>query len=293
MNINFELYKVFYFVAKHRSFSEAAKHLYISQSAVSQAIRQLEDMLVCRLFIRTTKQVSLTVEGEQLYQHIEQAFNLIKTGERSLQEIQELKAGEVKIAASDTICKYYLLPYFRHFSQLYPQIKIRVTNRTSPVCIDLVKKGEVDIGVVNIPTSGNIDSSLAVTKENYLHDVFIAGQAFSQLQDKKIPLARLAELPLILLEKNSVSRLFFDALMNKHHLTIAPEFELGSIDLLIDMAKIGMGIGFVPQEYVDFSSGDLFTLHTSLTVPARTLGVVTSKSIPLPLAAQKFVDLLE
>jgi DNA-binding transcriptional LysR family regulator len=140
MDISFELYKVFYYVAKTLSFSEASGKLFISQSAVSQSIRLLEEKLSCSLFNRSTKQVKLTQEGEILFKHIEQAFHFIKSGERSVQEIHGLLHGEIRIGASDTICKYYLLPYFKKFNQLYPQIKISITNRTSPICIDLLKK---------------------------------------------------------------------------------------------------------------------------------------------------------
>lgn len=296
MEINYELYKVFYFVAKNLSFSEASQELRISQSAVSQSIKVLETTLKCRLFIRSTKQVRLTPEGDLLFQHIEQAFNLIFAGERNLQEMQTLKQGEIRIGASDTICKYHLLPYFQRFHRLYPEIKIKVTNRTSPVCIDLVKKGTVDISIVNIPHEGNSGSkNLHFTALQTIQDVFVAGNAFAHLKNRKITLAELTHYPLLLLEQNSVTRCYFEDLIRQHRVRLTPEFELGSIDLIIDLVKIGLGASFIAKEYVanEIAAGELFQLDVDIPVTTRYWGVATIANIPLPRAAKKFIELLQ
>ena len=129
MDINYELYKVFYHVASTLSFSEASKQLFISQSAVSQSIKVLEKKLNQTLFIRSTKRVQLTPEGEILLKHIEPAMNLIKKGENQLLEANTLNGGQLRIGASDTICRYFLVPFLSHFHSLYPNIHIKVTNR--------------------------------------------------------------------------------------------------------------------------------------------------------------------
>lgn len=296
METNYELYKVFYFVAKHLSFSEASLELRISQSAVSQSIKVLESTLKCRLFIRSTKQVRLTPEGDLLFQHIEQAFNLIFAGERNLQEMQDLKQGEIRIGASDTICKYHLLPYFQQFHRLYPEIKIKVTNRTSPVCIDLVKKGSVDISIVNIPREGSEGGkNLQFTALQTIQDIFVAGKAFAHLKNQKITLAELSHYPLLLLERNSVTRNYFEDLIHRHNVRLTPEFELGSIDLLVDLVKIGLGISFIAKEYVthDIDCGELFQLDVDIPVTTRYWGVATMATIPVPRAAKKFIELLQ
>lgn len=296
METNFELYKVFYYVAKHLSFSEASIELRISQSAVSQSIKSLEETLHCRLFIRSTKQVRLSQEGDLLFQHIEQAFNLIGSGERSLKELQALKQGEMHIGASDTICKYHLLPYFQQFNQLYPEIKIKVSNRTSPVCIDLVKKGAVDLSVVNLPREGHEwNKNLQVTSLQTIQDVFVAGPAFAALSGRKVSLTELEAYPLLLLERNSVTRDYFEELVHKNKVRLNPEFEVGSIDLLVDLVKIGLGISFIAKEYVSsqLASGQLFIVDVSAAIPSRDLGIVTSANVPVPRAAKKFIELLQ
>lgn len=293
MDVSFELYKVFYFVARSLSFSEASAGLYISQSAVSQSIRLLEEKMQCRLFNRNTKKVKLTPEGEILFKHVEQAFNFIKAAERSIDELHSLKQGEVRIGASDTICKYYLLPYIKKFNRLYPQINIRVTNRTSPVCMELLRNGSVDVSVVNIPEKG-IDKNMQVKKIRTIQDVFIAGNSFARLKDKEIPLKELEKYPLLMLEKNTTTRNFIDAFLEKKGVHITPEIELGSVDLLIELAKIGLGISFVVRDYVEkeLAGRGLFVLNIKEELPRRLLGIVTNSSVPVPAAAQKFIELL-
>ncbi|QZY55708.1 LysR family transcriptional regulator [Crassaminicella profunda] len=294
MNINFELYKVFYYVAKYLSFSKAAHKLYISQSAVSQSIKLLEEKLNTKLFIRHTKQVKLTSEGKLLFKHIEQAFNFIKSGERSIGEIHSLEKGEVKIGASDTICKYYLLPYFKKFHEMYPEIKIHVTNRPSPVCAELFKKGSVDISVINLPFQKTY-KDLSYTEIKKAQDVFIVGEKFKFLQEKKLPLKELENYPFLSLQKNSTTRDFFEDFMKKHHVNISPEFELGSIDLLIELTKIGLGVSFVMMDTIKeaLDKKEIFILNIKEKTPKRSIGVLTHKKIPLSIAAQKFINLLQ
>ena len=154
MDINYELYKVFYHVAATLSFSEASKQLFISQSAVSQSIKVLEKKLNQTLFIRSTKKVQLTPEGEILLKHVEPAINLIQKGENQLLEANTLNGGQLRIGASDTICRYYLIPYLNRFHKAYPNVHIKVTNQTSIECAHLLENGQVDFIITNYPNSG-------------------------------------------------------------------------------------------------------------------------------------------
>jgi len=293
MDINFELYKVFYYVAKYLSFSAAANELYISQSAVSQAIKLLEEKLNTKLFLRSTKQVQLSESGLLLFPHVEQAFHLFKTGERSLSELYTLEQGELKIGASDTICKYYLLPYFKQFNQLYPKIKLNVTNRPSPVCVDLLKKGLVDISVVNLAPEKSYPK-MTISKCKMLHDVFFASPAFSHLQGSLLTLDEVAALPILTLEKNTTTRTFLDALFAQNNILFQPEIQLGSVDLMIELTKIGLGISFMSREYIqkELADNQLFPLTLTTEIPKRELGIITYDCLPVPIAAQKFIELL-
>ena len=293
MDINFELYKVFYYVAKNLSFSAAANELYISQSAVSQAIKFLEKKLNTTLFFRTTKHVQLSEAGLLLFTHVEQAFHFLKTGERNITELHSLEQGELKIGASDTICKYYLLPYFKQFNQLYPKIKLNITNRPSPVCVDLLTKGLVDISVVNL-TAEKSYPNMTISKCKMLHDVFIASPSFIHLQSSALSLRDIAALPILTLEKNTTTRTFLDAMFTQHKILFQPEIQLGSMDLMIELTKIGLGISFISREYIqkELTDNQLFTLTLTTDIPERELGVITHDYLPVSLAAQKFIELL-
>ena len=254
MDINYELYKVFYYVATTLSFSEASKKLYISQSAVSQSVKSLEKKLNQVLFIRSTKQVRLTPEGEILLRHVEPAINLIKHGEASLLE-SNAGGGQIRIGASDTICRYFLVPYLERFHKEFPGTHIKVTNATSVRCVELLESGQVDLIVVNYPNTylRNVSN---VKKIRTFHDVFIANNAFSELKGKKLSLKQLLEYPILMLDKKSTTSEFLHALFQQHQLDLVPEIELSSNDLLIDLASIGLGIAFIPDYCIPHKSTD-------------------------------------
>jgi DNA-binding transcriptional LysR family regulator len=293
LNINFELYKVFYYVAKYLSFSEAANHLYISQSAVSQSVMLLEKNLNCRLFIRSTKQVSLTPEGIDLYKYVSKAYQLIKDGEESISAFQELEQGEIKVGASDTISKYYLLPYFKQFHELYPNIKIKIMNRTSPACIELLQNHLVDLAVINTPPQ-QLPSSLHIQEVASVQDAFIAGEQYAHLAKKAISISTLQKYPFLLLEQHSVSRMFFEKLCLKYNMAITPEIELSNLDLLVELTKIGLGISFVVKEFVaeDLAKGNISIIPTKERIPNRTIGLLTPANNLPSKAAGRFMDFL-
>ncbi|HYF75438.1 MAG TPA: LysR family transcriptional regulator substrate-binding protein, partial [Candidatus Nitrosocosmicus sp.] len=193
----------------------------------------------------------------------------------------------------DTICKYYLMPFIKSFNQAYPNVKIHLTNRTSPKCIELLRKGSVDLSVINIPEKFSYNN-ISVKSTKRIRDVFIANDNFKELKGRKVALKELENYPLLVLEKNTTTREFFDNLMGKHDVSIKPEIELGSIDILMEMAKIGLGIAFVPDECVnqELTSDEVFVLDIKEEIPDRSLGFLTHSNIPLPLAASKFVELL-
>jgi DNA-binding transcriptional LysR family regulator len=293
MDINFELYKVFYHIALNLSFSKASKSLYISQSAVSQSLALLEERLGCKLLFRNTKQVRLTPEGKILFEYVEQAFNFIKAGERNINELHTLVKGDIWIGASDTICKYYLLPYFKLFNQIYPDIKIHITNRTSPRCIELLRKGSVDFSIINIPEQHDF-YDIDVLEVKPIQDVFAAGKGFSNLKNRRLKLKDLENYPVMVLEKNSTTRKYFDNLLKKNKVSIIPEIELSSADLLVELSKINLGIAYVMKDCIEkeLREGELFMLDIEETIPERSLGILTHKNLPLSAASDRFIKLL-
>lgn len=291
MDINYELYRVFYHVATTLSFSEASKQLFISQSAVSQSIKVLEKKLDQPLFIRSTKKVQLTPEGEILLRHVEPAMNLIRKGESQLLEAHSLGGGQLRIGASDTICRYYLVPYLKRFHQEFPGVHIKVTNHTSIDCAKALENGEVDFIVVNFPNSA-LTGDLETRTIYEFHDVFIANPDAFPLMDQKLTFAQLLKQPIMMLDRRSTTSEFLHHIFQKNQLDLVPEIELSSNDLLIDLARIGLGIAFVPDYCLPKRCRDLFVLELAQSLPARQLMVVSSPYAPVSQAARQFMDML-
>lgn len=291
MDINYELYKVFYYVARTLSFSEASKQLFISQSAVSQSIKVLEKKLGQSLFVRSTKKVQLTPEGEILFKHIEPAMNLIRKGENQLLEANSLNGGQLRIAASDTICRYFLVPYLNSFHSSYPNVHIKVTNSTSIECAHLLENGQVDFIITNYPNSG-LSNTLNVRAIREFSDVFVANADHFPLKDKRVTLEELQKYPIMMLDRKSTTSEFLHTLFQKSHLDLVPEIELSSNDLLIDLARIGLGIAFVPDFCIPEGEKDLYVLKLTETLPKRKLIVAYNETIPISQAARQFIDML-
>ena len=291
MDINYELYKVFYYVATTLSFSEASKQLFISQSAVSQAIKTLEKKLEQTLFIRSTKKVQLTPEGEILLRHIEPAINLIQRGETQLDDAVST-GGQIRIGASDTICRYFLVPYLEKFHKDFPNTHIKVTNQTSMKCVELLETGQVDCIVINYPNS-NLSNQYTIKKIASFNDVFVANATFNELQNKKTALKDLLNYPILMLEKQTTTSEFLHNLFQQHQLDLVPEVELTSNDLLLDLAKIGLGIAFVPDYCISKVSKDLFCVETKEKLPSRELAIVYNNRIPVSKATLEFLQYFE
>ena len=291
MDINYELYKVFYHVAITLSFSEASKQLFISQSAVSQSIKVLEKKLNQKLFIRSTKRVQLTPEGEILFKHIEPAMNLIKQGENQLLEAHTLNGGQLRIGASDTICRYYLVPYLNQFHKQFPHVHIKVTNQTSIACASLLEHGQVDFIVVNYPNSA-LSSTHIPRVINELHDVFVANCQYFPLDGLEVSLSSLQKYPILMLDRKSTTSEFLHAMFQRSHLDLVPEIELSSNDLLIDLARIGLGIAFVPDFCIPTDDKDLFVVKLKEELPKRQMVVAYNERMPLSQTAKQFMSML-
>jgi DNA-binding transcriptional LysR family regulator len=293
MEINFELYKVFYFVALEKQISAAARRLYISQPAISQSIKQLELKLGGKLFFRTSRGMELTKEGETLFKYIEQAYGLIKIGENKYNQLHELESGELMIGASDTMCGNYLLDYLEKYHYEYPNVKINVTNCTTSETIDLVRKGKVEIGVINMPVKNIKGLDVITIKE--IEDCFIYGNKYAEALNETIGFEELLKYPIIALENKSTSRLFINNHFAEKGIVFKPDIELGSIDLIMKFTKIGLGIGCVTKEFIDkeMINKDIFIVKLMESIPKRNIGLVTLKSVVLSYAGKKFLEYLK
>lgn len=302
MDINYELYKVFYYVAKTLSFSEAAAELYISQSAVSQSIKVLEKRLDQILFSRNTKKVSLTKEGEVLFKHIEPAVSLIMRGENQITGVNKSGGVQLCIAASDTICRYYLVPYLKTFHMMYKDIHIKIINGTSLRCAELLQTNQADLIIANSPNP-ELNSNMHLETLKSFQDVFVYNPEYFHIDADIISFQELLNYPLLMLGKHSTTSRFLHDQFLKHSLDLVPSIELSSNDLLIDLAKIGLGIAFVPDFCIQGTEQagdrtkiphfkDLRIIHTIEMIPMRKLVAAYDGNISLSEASRFFIKLL-
>ena len=290
MNVSLDLFRVFSAVAEAGSISDAARVLYITQPAVSQSVRRLEKELGVRLFERGAKGVQLTREGELLRGYVSSAMGMLEAGESRMRMLSKLDAGELRIGASDTVSRWFLVPIIRRFHDMYPNVSMSITNRTTTQTLELLQSGSIDIGYVNLPADVE---GVEFEECMPVHDVFVASDEFSHLKDRTVTPAELAAEPLIMLEDKSNSRRWVNRHFRKNGVVLAPGVELSAHDLLLDFAGIGLGVACVIREFSrdTLTSGMLFEVDLQPSVPRRAIGVCYNSGITLSNAARKLIEL--
>jgi len=290
MSVKLELYRVFKEVAEAGNISEAAKKLYISQSAVSQSIKQLETALQARLFARSPRGVTLTDEGQMLYQYVRSALGLLATGEDKLSQAQQLLLGTLTIGASDTVTGFFLTPYLDAFHRLHPGIRLKVVSGRSAKVLSLLRSGAVDIAFASSPSDSNLECWPCFAT----HSVFVAGRDYACDFDHVYTKQEIAEFPLILLERKASSRVFLEKEFLKSGVSLTPEIELSSRSLLVSLASIGLGVAGVTQEFVqkELDAGDIRLLKTDFEIPARSVDMCTLQDVHPTAAASAFMEMI-
>jgi DNA-binding transcriptional LysR family regulator len=290
MSVKLELYRVFKEVADSGNISVAAKNLYISQSAVSQSIKQLETALQARLFARNPRGVTLTGEGQMLYQYVRSALGLLATGEDKLTQAQQLLLGTLVIGASDTVTSFFLTPYLDAFHRKYPGIRLKIVSGRSAKVLSMLKSGAVDIAFASSP----MDSSMECWPCFSTHSVFVAGREYPCDFEHVYSYAEIAQFPLILLERKASSRIFLEQEFLKAGISLTPEIELSSRSLLVSLSRIGLGVAGVTQEFVEkeLESGEIRLLKTEFEIPSRSVDMCTLRDVHPTAAAAAFMDMI-
>ena len=291
MSVKLELYRVFKEVAEAGNITAAAQTLFISQSAVSQSIKQLEAELQTRRPPRHSRGVTLTADGRMLYEYVRSAMGLLETGEEKLSQSRDLQMGHLTIGASDTVTSQFLLPYLDRFHRQYPAIHIQIISGRSHKVLGLLQSGKVDIAFASTPQEG---ASLETFPCLATHSIFVAGAEYPCDFDHVYTLEEIARFPLILLERKASSRLYLEKYFLQNGLHLNPEIELGARSLLVDLAAIGFGVAGVTEEFVrrELESGRLRKLRTSFDIPPRSVDLCVLRDVPLTSAAQRFSDFI-
>lgn len=290
---NLEYYKVFYHVAKTGSLTLAAGELMISQPAVSQSIKQLETALGTKLFVRASRGMRLTGEGELLYSYVAKGCEQITLGEQRLKQMLNLELGEIHIGASDMTLQFYLLPYLEIFHERYSAIKVIVSNAPTPETLANLRENKIDLGVVSTPFENREDLCAVEVRE--IEDVFVAGRRFIACKNKTLDLQELEGLPMIFLEGNTSTRSYMNDYLRENGIVLQPEFELATSDMVVQFALRNLGVGCVVRDFAReaLESGRLFELRFNKMIPKRTICVVRSGRAVLPTAAEKLLEIME
>lgn len=288
MITDLNLLRVFYHVAKTEQISKAAEILNVSQPAISQQIKSLEDQIGFKLFSRSKKGVKLTQEAEEIFTYCKNIFAQVESINHTLQNISSLDTGTLRIGASDTICKYYLIDKLKTFEELYPKIRYRVTNCTTTESLTLLKNNDVDIAFVHTPvTNQNFTFRPCLTLEDY----FVCSKDFDCSQIKE--LSDLTKYRTLLLEKSSHSRKSLDSNLLRYNVELRPKFELASLDLLIEFAKKNMGIICVSKQYIktELEAQELKIIPLKEKLDLRSISLAFDNNT-ISHAAKRFMEIL-
>lgn len=273
MNQNLSSYRIFYTVANTGNISKAAKELYISQPAISKSIQKLEESVGCKLFSRSSRGVVLTDEGKLLYEHVSEAFETLTLGEEKLKRSIELGVGHLKIGVSSTLCKYLLLPYLKEFIRQNPHISISISCQSTNDTLKLLEDNKIDIGLIGKPENlKNIHFDFL----EEIEDIFVAAKDYLRnLKARGIQKDHILQSStLMLLDKNNMTRQYIDDYLQENQIIIKDSIDISDMDLLIDFARIGVGVACVIKNFVreDLANGTLMEIPLGFPIHKREVG---------------------
>ena len=289
MNIDLELYKVFYVVAKNKHMTKASEELHISQPAISQSIKKLEDQLGGTLFLRSNKGMELTEEGKMFYEYVKGALELINNAEHEFTSFKDLSKGEIKIGCSTTLTKLILMDVLKDFHKTYPHINIQITNDLTSNLINSLKLGKLDFVIFN---ESNIkETNLNLEKIKELKQGFIYNSDY--YEDNINTFEDLNKYPLILQKSESNSRKLLDSIALNNNVKLIPKMAVVSQELITEFANIGLGIGFAIIDLAKRNYPNLKELNINNKIPNINIYLATNKNILLTFASKTFIDYLK
>ena len=289
MYISYDYYRVFYYVAKYGNITQAAKLMLNSQPNLTRTIKNLEAELGCALFSRSNQGMKLTPEGKRLYEHIKIAYEHIEMGEAEITDSRSLRSGSVYVAASEVALRCLLLPVLKKYRLRYPGIHIRISNHSTPQAIAALKGGTADIAVVTTPTVRSASLTERVIRP--INEVAVCLPYFSSLANRQVSLSELTNFPLISLGEDTKSFEFYSGFFSAHGLAYRPDIEAFTADQILPMVAADLGVGFVPEEFLQ--SEDVNKIDLKEKIPERNIVLIKRKEQPLSVAAKELERLIE
>ncbi len=292
MNVNYEYYKIFYYVAKYQNFTKAARALNNSQPNVTRAMNNLEQEINCTLFVRTNRGVFLTPEGEKLYQRVAVAMTQLQLAEEEMEERASLEYGSISIGVSEIALNIFLLEKLKKFHMTYPGVRLKIRNYLTPQALRAVREGEIDFAIVTSPVIVETPLKQIAVKE--FQEILVGGSSFSALAEQKLSFADMSDRPMICLGKNTATYHFYEELFLHWGISIKPEIEAATADQVLALAKNELGLAFLPEEMAQeaIHQGQLISVPIKETIPKRSVCMVYDEKRPTGAAAQKLKRML-
>ena len=292
MYVDWEYYKIFYYVAKYQNFTKAARVLGNNQPNITHSMNRLESQLNCVLFTRSNRGVTLTPEGEMLYSRIASAAVQIQDAEEELSASATLEHGSISISATETALNIYLAEKLRTFHTEYPGIRLRISNHSTPQAVQAVKNGEVDFAIISTPAE--VEQGLKMVELKPFYEVLVGGKTFTALASQRLTLKELSCYPLISLSDESMTRSFYRQFFLDHDAVLRPDTEAATTDQMLTLVKSELGLAFVPEPMTKelLACGELVELHLQEIIPSRSICLVYDHHRPLNTAARKFQQML-
>lgn len=292
MNVNLDLYRIFYVVAKNGSISSSSNTLYISQPAITFQIKKLEEQLGVSLFTRTKHGVLLTDEGKVLFNYVKTAIDSIDNGENALSNLKNLDSGTIRIGVSTTICRYILMPYIEKFHEMYPNVDIQINNNLSNNLIKELRNGNLDILMLFKPSIDNKD--LKIQELVDVQDIFVGNKKYFDLMQGKTNLKDLEQYPLIFPNSSSNSRVYLNKYLKDNNSNLKPKLEVVSYNLIVDLIKAGFGIGYATKEFVrdEIKNKSLFEIKIEPSIPKRTIVIATINKKEPNYSTKKLIEMI-
>ena len=292
MNINLDLYRIFYVVAKNGSISAAADVLFISQPAITFQIKKLENQLGVSLFTRTKHGMILTDEGKVLFEYVKTGIESISNGENALSNLKNLDSGIIRIGASTTVCRHVVMPYLEKFHEAYPKIDIQIVNNLTNNLIKDLRNGNLDILFLNMPM--NEDKDLKIIPLTDVQDTFVGNKKYYDLTKGKIKLKNLDSFPLIFQKLPSNTRTYLNNYLRENNINLTPHLEVVSYNLIMDLVKAGFGIGYATMEFInaELENNLLYEIKVTPEIPKRFIGIVTIDKKTPNYSVKKLIEMM-
>lgn len=292
MNISYDHYAIFYYVAKYGSFTQAANALLLNQPNLTRTVKNLEERLGRPLFVRSNKGVKLTPAGELLYEHVSAAFEHFSAAEEEISLNKSLERGVVSIGASEIALHLHLLPILNKYKSAYPGVKIKISHLSAPGAVAKLDSGLIDLAMFTAPLESSpeiVGREVALFRE-----VAVCGEAYRHIiGERKLTFAEIAGYPIVSFGKKTSTYVFYFRLFQKHGLDFVPDVEAATADQILPLVKHNMGIGFVPEQFLKENREEgIYPVPLAEEIPARQILLAKKRSHPLALPAKKLEQMI-